>query len=244
MHLDAEKIERLLSEEMSREEARAWRDHLVGCAACASVLEAAERQDREIAELLGSLDHAVPDSDPRRLARRANRQAWRRTLVAAAVAFLVVAGAASAMPGSPVRAWFARVFAGAEGSARGPVGEGAGAAATQPSGVSVVPAGRFELVFEAVQDSGFVRIIVSDQPEVSVQSEGSGVGYSVEPSRVRVLNAGSKASYRVMLPEGAVDITVRVGDTTVLDKKGTEIVTSAARDPAGDYLVEFTTLQR
>ncbi len=242
MHLDAEKIERLLDREMSREEGRAWRDHLAGCADCRSMLEAAERTEREIVDLLGLLDHPVPDADPRRLARRADRQGFRRTLAAAALAFVVVAGAASAMPGSPVRGWLARVFA---GPLRPPtVGEGTEPATTQPSGVSVLPSAEFELVFQEVQDSGLLRITLSDQPEVSVQSERNGVGYSVEPRAVRVLNVGSRASYQVVIPESAPSIRIRVGETTVLEKDGTSIVTSAARDAGGDYLVDFASLHR
>ncbi len=245
MHLDAEKIERLLANEMTPEEARVWRDHLGGCADCARQLEDAKRDDREIAGQLGLLDHAIPDTDVRRLRRRASRPALRRTLAAAALAFLIVAAAASAMPGSPVRSWLNRVFAGAEGASRqATTGEGAGAAAIEPSGVSVLPGGSFELVFDAVQDSGVVRISLSDEPEVSVRSEGLGVGYSVEPSRVRVLNAGSKASYRVVLPEGPTSITILVGDTPVLVKRGATIETSAPRDVSGDYLVRFATLHR
>lgn len=245
MHLDAEKIERLLANEMTPEEARVWRDHLVGCNDCARILEDAERQDREIAGQLGLLDHAVPDTDLRQLRRRATRPALRRTLAAAAVAFLIVAAAASAMPGSPVRSWLSRVFAGAADTSRqATTGEGAGVAAIQPSGVSVLPGGSFELVFDTLQDSGVVRITLSDEPEVSVRSEGSGVGYSVEPSRVRVLNAGSTASYRVVLPEDATSIRILVGDTPVLVKRGATIETSAPRDVTGDYLVSFATLHR
>ncbi len=246
MHLDAEKIERLLANEMTPEEARVWRDHRAGCAECASRLEEAEREDRQISDGLRLLDHALPDTDVRRLKRRARRPASRRTLAAAALAFLVVAAAASAMPGSPVRSWLSRVFAGGAGSTRqATAGEGAGAAAIQPlGGVSVLPGGSFELTFDAVQDSGVVRISLSDVPEVSVRSEGNGVGYSVEPSRVRVLNTGSKSSYRVVLPERARSITIRVGDVPVLVKRGASIETSASRDVTGDYLVSFATLHR
>lgn len=244
MHLDAEKIERLLANETSPEEKRVWRDHLASCADCASLQEEAERDDREIAGQLGLLDHAIPDTDVRRLRRRATRPALRRTLAAAALAFLIVAAAASAMPGSPVRSWLSRVFAGTEDSSRhAPTAEGVGAA-IQPSGVSVRPSRSFELVFDAVQDSGVLRITLSDEPEVSVRSEGSGVGYSVEPSRVRVLNSGSRASYRVVLPEDATSITIRVGDVPVLVKRGATIETSALRDVTGDYLVSFATLHR
>ncbi len=244
MHLDAEKIERLLSDDLNQAEARVVRDHLASCAACVSALEAAQREDKEIAELLGLLDHPVPQADAQRLARRARRQPSRRTLVAASLAFLVVAAAASAMPGSPVKAWFARVFAGAEPSAEPTIAEGVGPTATQPSGVSVLPGERFELVFEAFQDSGLVRITLSDQAEVSVQAESPEVGYSVEPRRVRVLNAGSKTNYAVALPRDAGSIIIRIADMIVLQKEGATIVTSAVRGSAGDYTLDFTARAR
>lgn len=244
MHLDAEKIERLLSDDLSQEEARVVRDHLSTCAACRSALAAAQRDDREIAELLGLLDHAVPPADPQRLARYAHRRPARRTLVAAALAFLVVAGAASAMPGSPVKAWIARVFAGAEQSVEPTTAEGVGPTAAHASGVSVLPGDRFELVFQAFQQSGLVRIVLSDQDEVSVQAESPEVGYSVEPRRVRVLNAGSQTNYSVTLPKEAVSIIIRVEDMIVLEKQGATIVTSAVQGSAGGYTLDFTVLSR
>ncbi len=149
------------------------------------------------------------------------------------------------MPGSPVRSWLARIFAGAGETVESPAGgQQAGIPGAQPAGVSVLPSARFELVFEANQDSGLIRIALANQAEVAVQSDREGVGYSVEPSGVRVLNAGSSANYQVVIPRDAESVSIRVGDTIVFEKRGATIVTAAARDDAGRYVVDLSALSR
>ncbi len=245
MHLSEDKIEQLLDGELPEHEAQTLRDHLAACGACVEAFEAARLEDRDIARLLGSLDHHIPDVDPSQLRVRARRRALRPRLAAASIALLVVAGAAYAMPGSPLRSWFARVFPGdgetAESLSRG---DEAGIPGTQPAGVSVLPSGRFELVFEANQESGLVRISLAAQAEVAVQSDREGVGYSVEPSGVRVLNAGSSANYQVVIPRDAESVSIRVRDSIVFKKQRATIVTSAARDDAGRYVLDLSALSR
>ncbi|UCC73885.1 MAG: hypothetical protein JSV86_04810 [Gemmatimonadota bacterium] len=237
-HLDEESIELFLSGELSESESHPIRRHLGGCQACVRRLEAARQQDQEIGALLGLLDHPVPQVDAEHVVRRARRR-WRRPYIAAAgIGFLVVAGAASAMPGSPLRTWLARLFEGAQETGLRP-----GAPAGVSGGISVIPTAQFELVFETGQESGVMRVTVADEAEFAVRAIGRPPAYSVAPEGVLIENAGSTADYEIVVPRSAESIWIRVGDYVVFTKQGASIVTAATPDARGRYVLEFTALK-
>jgi hypothetical protein len=243
MHVEEQKLEGLLSGELSEGEKAVVREHLAQCEACASAFEAAQREDIEIARLLESLDHRVPDVDPGQLARRASRRVPRPQLVAAGIALLIAAGAATAMPGSPVRSWLSRVIDGLGGTGTAlPGQEQVGATEQPPAGVSVVPTAEFALAFEAVQETGRIRITLESQPEVAVRSDSEGVGFSVEPLGVRVLNAGSQANYEIVIPIDAESVVIRTGEKIVFQIQDGVVLIPAAAPAAGDYVVDFAAL--
>lgn len=237
-HLDDVAIELLLSGELEESEGQRLLAHLAECDACSRGFEAAREQDQETGALLSLLDHPVPRLSSKGVIQRARRR-WRRPYIAAAgIALLVVAGAASAMPGSPLRTWLAG-FLGAspETSALPPDAQ------LVSGGVSVVPTGEFELVFEAVQEFGVMRISFTDEPELAVRSLGGEPGYSVEPDQVRIDNAGSTADYQILLPRSAGYVRIRVGDSVVFTTRDGSIATTAARDSADGYVLEFAALR-
>lgn len=243
MHLEAEQLERLIAGELPEDERRALGDHVEGCPECASDLEAARREDEEIGRLLSSLDHPVPQVDALGLARRARRRRMSPRLAAAAIALLVFAGAAAAIPGSPLRSWLSGVLDGV-GEAERPGAEGAGQAERQPAGISVVPTAGFEVVFADAQESGVIRIRIADQAEVVVRSDSEGVGYSVEPRGVRVLNAGARADHEVVLPMDAKSIVIRVGETVVYEMRDGRVVTPASGAVTESYIVDLSAFPR
>jgi hypothetical protein len=235
-HLDEQAIELFLSGELSDSEAEALRDHLARCSACDDRVAATRKRDEEIGASLSLLGHPVPRLDAEAVIRRSGGR-WRRShTVAAGIALLVVGGAASAMPGSPVRAWLGDIVSGpreASEPALGPV---------LPSGVSVIPSGAFELVFEAGQETGVIRVSLTDDPELSVRATGGSPGFTLEPERVRVANSGSSANYDIQLPRTAASFRLRVGDSVLMSlRDGT--VTSPATAVRGEYVFEFAALR-
>ena len=60
IHLDDERLQRLLHGELDTAAAAAARDHLAGCAACAARLDEAERDEQAVLGLLEKLDDATP----------------------------------------------------------------------------------------------------------------------------------------------------------------------------------------
>ncbi len=241
MHLDEVKLEGLLSRELPDVEERIVRNHLAGCPRCASAFEAARREDEQIADLLSSLDHTIPHLDPLSLTRRARRRVLKPRLAAAGIALLIVAGAASAMPGSPLRPWLSRVVGWIAGTETTPREAGQVDSSQQPpAGVSVFPGEKFELVFEAIQETGVIRISLADQAEVAVRSDDEGVSYSVDPQGVRVSNAGLGANYEVVIPNDAKSVVIRVRETILFAKENGAIVTAADRAADGSYVVDFS----
>ncbi|KPK81046.1 MAG: hypothetical protein AMS25_07995 [Gemmatimonas sp. SM23_52] len=237
-HLDNESIELFLSGELSESEARPVRDHLAQCRACVRRVEAARQEDQEIGALLSVLDHPVPRVEAEDVMRRARRRWLRPRTAAAGIVLLVAAGAASAVPGSPVRTWLAGLFESLQGT---PPQQGLPVGVS--GGISVIPTEGFELVFETSQGSGVIRIFLTDEAELAVRAIGGGPGYSVGPERVRVENAGSAADYEILVPRSAESVRIRVGETVVFTKQGASITTAAGPDARGRYILDFAALQ-
>ena len=234
-HIEDGSIQLLLAGELDDRETRRVREHMAECDTCARRFHAAEREDREIASLMGALDHAVPEVDPDDVIGRAARRDRRSYIAAAAIVFLALAGAAAAMPGSPVRSWVAGLLLGSQG------GQGSQTAGV-PGGVSVAPVGEFELAFEVVQEAGVIRVILIDADELAVSASGGSPRYSIGPNEVRVDNTGSTADYEVSLPRSAPHISITVAGTTVLTQRDGEVMTTGDPDSSGSYSFDFEAL--
>lgn len=225
-HLDEETLQRAVDGELDAAAAPAVRQHLAGCPECARRVEEAGREQRRAFALLEALDHPVPALDPDAIVAR--RRAPRpRPLAAAAVAVLVVAaGLAWALPGSPVRSWIRSARTGGGPEAVAPV-EPASA------GISVVPGDSLDVVFEAPQHAGAVRVAPSASGELHLRVEGEPPAIAVEPHRVRVANAGSSAGYRIEIPPAAPLVRVLVGDRPILVQRGASLRMATPPDSAG-----------
>jgi predicted anti-sigma-YlaC factor YlaD len=100
MHLDDERLQRLLSGELEPRVEASIRGHLATCGPCRDQTTAARREAAEVSRLLGFLDHPAPRLDPEDV-MHASRGVlgWGRR---AALVFLGLglAGVAYAAPGS------------------------------------------------------------------------------------------------------------------------------------------------
>src|SRR5262245_62950766 len=106
MHLDEERIQRALHEELLPSEDATVRVHLGHCSDCQKRLRQAEREHAEVNALLGQLDHRLPLVDAETFVRRprARLAGWSRW----AAGIVLVVGAASAvyaLPDSRLRQW-------------------------------------------------------------------------------------------------------------------------------------------
>lgn len=240
MHLTDAELTAFAHGEMPAHDREEARLHVAGCASCASRLERFRDVDDEIAGSLAVLDHDVPSLSADTIIARANgRSAWARRAIAAGIAALVVAGsAAAAAPGSPVRRYVERLFAGGPPPAPAPVPPQPAA----PSGVAFVPEGAVEVDFVASQPSGEIRITLGDSPTFRITHRGGSAGYSLTAAGVSVDNAASGASYDIALPRGLERSRIQVGGRVVFATVGSRVTTEAPRDRTGSYVIAFSAL--
>lgn len=231
IHLDDERLQRLLHGELDAVAAAAARAHLAGCTACSARLGEAEREERAVFDLLDQLDRTAPAvSVAHVIARGASGARWARWGRRAAVIALAlaVAGTAYALPGSPLRAWVDRLVGRAP--QHSPVGGG-------PAGVAVTPGARFTIVFTAPQDRGVVTVSLVDGGEVVARRLGGSASFTSDEDRLTISNVGAQADYEVDLPRGAPWIEVRVAERQLLVKDGDRTTTDVPRDAQGRWVV-------
>jgi len=242
MHLDEETLERVLHGELMPGARATVERHLASCRECGDRLADAARAESRVFGLLEELDHEAPPLDWEAVTRAAPRGRTARELIAASLAFLLVAGGLlHAVPGSPLRGWIDAVLGEGSGPAE-PALPATDAADAPLSGIAVVPSDPFEVAFAAPQRTGRIRVtlVSSDRLELTVSGEPveleSGVDHLI------VSNQGSSASYELRIPRTLSSIRVRVGAETILDKREGSIRTTAPRDSSGAYLVDLRPL--
>ena len=234
MHLDEERLQRLLDGELSSAaEARA-REHLAGCEDCRSRLTATEREQEELFATLRALDRpagavtvaAVVGGGPRNVSRFPLVPRVRLAWAAGFAIALALGGIAYALPGSPLRAWVASLANGNApgGAARIEVPAPAPVAVAEMAGVSVPPGERLVVSFLHARAGAQVRIGWSDGAEVE--------------SAAGTLRIDDRASviYEVRIPRSAPEIEIEAEGASLFRKAG-ERVTGPPPDAAGEYLL-------
>jgi hypothetical protein len=213
VHLDDERVERLIHGELSPEAEREARAHVDTCAACAERARESEREERSVLALLGALDHPVPVVRPADVMPTRRRAPARLARLAAAVLVAVsVAGVAYAAPGSPLPRLVRRAMTWAAPAQRvaAPAPEATAPAQAYTAGVAVEPGERFRIEFASVQDSGQILVTLSDEPEVVVRARHAGASFATKSDRVTIANAGSAGSYDVVIPRAAPYVAIDV----------------------------------
>lgn len=242
MHVSDVQIELLSRGELPKQEADAALAHIAQCHPCASRQSNQAAADGEIESSLRLLDYPVATADVGAIIRRAKRgratSLWR---LAAGVAFLATAGAAAAMPGSPIRAWINR--GGLERASISPA-PAPGIVSPQPNtphaaGISVEASDSVTLSFDADQTEGSIRITLDTHSELRVKASGGTAGFEIRSNGLRVRNHGSVANYEVMVPTAAKTVRIRVADRWVFRKSGESITKAPRREQDGSYVVKL-----
>lgn len=230
MHLDEEQVQRLLHGELAALDERAARAHLEGCPECETRLSEAKREAGMVTALLGHLDHPVPRVTAEAIVSRARGYGVRRLRWAAGILLMVgAAGAAYAVPGSPLREWVAALaewIQGQSGPARlAPVAPRSSEPAL--AGIAVIPGPRFVIQFTTHQVEGRARVSLTKGTEVVVQGPVDAATFTSGADRLVIENAGSVADFDIQLPEAAPWVEIRVSSVRVLLKDGSRITTAA-----------------
>jgi len=195
--------------------------------------------DREIDELLSSLDEPTPAVDldaliARARARPAPRGA-RLRWAAAVVASLGVAGAVYAAPGSPVPGWLERVGQAFGGGSGGPTG---GVQLVDSGGVVLEATGPVIIELDGDSLTGYARVSLADGTVVDARARAGAARFSFEPDRLRIEHQGPD-TIDIRIPRAGERIEIRVGGRSVLVRDGAGVSTSAPGDSIRGWLIEL-----
>lgn len=207
--------------------------HLRACDACSEALHEAKRRAPVIAAALDSLDEPIDilrakaavrrRLDTQRGAQRIRAAGWWRGHLGRAAALLVLtAGAASALPWSPIRHW----WTGAPASA--PMAEpGTGVAtpsapqAAPAAGISVgVPDGRITVVVSGAEPGTVIDVRWVERATARV-SAPSGSGFTYADGRAEV--EAAPGPIEVDLPRAAEAASLVVDGRVFLERIGAEL---------------------
>src|SRR3954451_13470204 len=157
MHLDPEQLERTLHGELRPDDGLV-REHLAECQECRLRVSEAEQDEAWLMEQLGHLDHRQPLAPTRISSGARRRVGWSRPqrLAAGLVLTVAAAGAAYAVPGSPLPRAVHHVVSLLQGTIRpGPAAPTSGPATPRSQGgIAVAPGNHFAIVFSGAVPAG------------------------------------------------------------------------------------------
>jgi len=211
-----------LVHEQSFDDAAAIRGHVVTCASCSARTRELAAHDAVIADLLGSLDHPLPEARAPFSARHSGLLR-RAALVAGAVA--TMAGAAAALvPGSPVHEWIVARSAPQAPVRPAPIAtspEATTATATSrdaamASGIAIPAQATLDVEFRREQESGTVELVRSVPADVTFRSRGGTTAYDVADGRVVIDNRTPAEVYVIDIPSAVQHVRIHVGTRTLI----------------------------
>jgi len=233
MHLDDERVQRLLHGELEPAGERLARQHLAGCEDCRMLVDEARAEEQRIFGLLREVDHPLPEADSRVVfaAGRGRSGGWGRW---AAGLLLVAAagGAAYAAPGSPLPALLDRVAA-----MLAPASRPAPAATDTPppgAGIAVVPGDRLTIRFVVAGHDARAAVSLTDGDEAMVRAISGAATFSSEVDRLSVRSAGP-ARFEILIPRAAPWVDILAGDAPVFRKRAAEVLTEGQPGADGRY---------
>ncbi|MGH7554915.1 MAG: anti-sigma factor family protein [Longimicrobiales bacterium] len=246
MHLDDERIQRLLHGELTPSDETFARAHAARCPDCRERVASAERVEMDMAALLRHLDHAPPRVSAHALALSAStsRYHWARWAAGIVLAF-GVAGAAYALPGSPIPQWVSSVIdrAGTSSDARVVPTDPATAQEDDfVAGIAVAPGQALVILFASTQALGSANVSLSDGDQVEVRALNGAAKFTSEedPDRLSIDNTGSSASYEILIPREAPRVEIRVAGRRVFLKEGSRMTSTPNTDARLPYTIPLT----
>lgn len=232
MHLDDERMQRLMHDELEPAARAVALEHLDTCDVCRARLEAEARAEQRLLTTLQAIDTPPPLRMPQLDARPRTSRRWLAQLVAP-IGGLAIAGIAFAAPGSPLPGLLRRVTQSTP-TVSAPSPPPAAEPATD-AGIAVTPGRRLAIDVARGSGAAVATITLTDSGEVILRAIGGRPSFSSAVDRVAIRNVEGIAALFIHIPRTAPYVELRVDGTRVLVKDGPEIVTAARRDDAGRY---------
>ena len=206
--------------------------------------------------LLRALDHPVPMVTAEAIAARARvsgrvTPAWR--WAAAVLLTLGVAGAAFALPGSPLRRWASTLGAVVTGRGRSDAGPGSASTPQTPSperghaGIAVEPGRSLLIVFDRPAPMAMVVVSLVGGAEVIVRAPAGSATFTTYAGRLVVegRNASPPGSapdtFAIDIPREARRVEIRAGQARVFLKARDRITSARPPDTVGAWLLPLGT---
>jgi hypothetical protein len=194
--------------------------------------------DDRIDVLLRVLDHPVPDVTAEAIARRASRRGLPLRWAAGVLLALGAAGAAFALPGSPLHRWvvgLAEDRSGGPGAPRTPVPsqEDRGSA-----GIAVDPGQTLLVVFEGPR-TGDVRVTLDDREDLVVRALAGTASFTSENTRLVIGSRDSTGSFSIRIPRAAPRVEIRVRESRLFLKEHERVVSAVTPDSSGVYALRL-----
>jgi hypothetical protein len=251
MHLDEETLQRLLHGELSQSEEKVAREHVILCDECRGRLEHAEREEATTAARLRELDQLAPlidfgsVADRARIDNHGRAAAQRRRRRAASIILAAgIAGAAYAIPGSPVPEWVDRVvtWVGGPRAAVRPISEPAGIPESGESGgagIAVAPGSQLTIIFESSQKGGLARVSLTGGDEVVVRASSRAATFTSGADRLVIESHATSGTFEIEIPRTAPRVEIFLRGTRLFLKDGGRVVAREGTDSSGAYVIRL-----
>lgn len=258
-HPDSGRIQAFIDGEAERHEAAESEAHLAICQECRGEEELLRASSQTVADALGFLDispsvQAAKDRFQKK--QRPGRRPFRKFSTplprAASIALLLIGGAASALPGSPVRRWAVRgwetvrpTLSTAPGTVvEGPEGQHAGSATGNipetGAGLPVLDQ-LVEISLQGLPPEADLQVLWIEGTEAWVYA-GEGTRFTLLDARLEV--AEPQGAVRVELPKGPGHILLRLDGQVLLRKSGEGVeIVGRVKERTPDQIV-FDTSRR
>lgn len=238
MHLDEEQIERLKDGELAPASAAVARAHLAQCADCRQRLEQAEREEQQLVARLARLDHPAPALDPEVVISGIRRPAPVLRWAAMVLLGLGIAGAAYAIPGSPLPGWLHRILAGGEAHPPAPVAPDT-TTGVDPAGIALDAGAPLVIEFPVPVPQGTAEVVLVEQPTVELRAPQGSATFSVASGRVVVQSASPGLRVGIAVPYAARRVEIRVAGRQLLLAEAGVVTTRSAPAGPGRYLLQL-----
>ncbi len=245
MHLDDERLQRLLSGELEPGVEASIRGHLATCGPCRDQMTTARREAAEVSRLLGFLDHPAPRLEPEDVMHAsAGVLGWGRR---AALVFLGLglAGVAYAAPGSPVPGWIRSIA-----TPERPAPTRVAPIAPRPaetgdpgvSGIAVSPGDRLAILLPSPPAGASAYVSLSDTADIVVRVVSGTASFRSGIDRLLVETDDSTAVFRILVPRTASRVEIRAGGSRLFLQQGPRVTASA--EPSADGVYALRVLPR
>ena len=255
MHVDMERLQRLLDDQLGPTDVASVRDHLVSCAECRLLHETLKRNQLDAGQLLVSLDLPVNEGPPHVeeiIARAGVREQaptgpvvrpvrWARLAAGIGLAILLV-GAAYAAPDSTVRDWIDGLVRSVTSRVRPPLPGALPAPLPRApvagiAGLAMTPGNGLVVEFPESARGSTIRVRLTDGDQVLVRAPQGAATFTAGDGRIMIGSVRTPALFEIEIPRSALRVELSLADRAVFLKTDVTVITAGQASPDSTWLI-------